>query len=122
MSKQRKKRKAGPGVATADQVSKYTVAANVPSVHSSTSPGVTCMAARDQLLLTGGVDKHIYIYHQEEGKVLANLKGHTKRVNDVAFFGGQDASGMLDGQLDPSLSVVSGAADTVTGGSDDHHR
>ncbi|KAI9599072.1 WD40-repeat-containing domain protein [Syncephalis fuscata] len=113
LSKQRKKRKPGPGVATPDQVREYKVANTVPSIHSSTSPDVTCMASRDQLLLTGGVDKHVCIYHQEEGKVVATLKGHTKRVNDVAFFGGQDASGMQDGELDLSLGVVSGAADKV---------
>jgi pre-mRNA-processing factor 19 len=113
LSKLRKKRKPAPGVATPDQIREYKVASELPSIHTTATPDVTCIDTRDQLLLTGGADKHICIYHQEEGRVLATLKGHTKRVNDVAFFGSQETGGMQDDQLDLSLGVVSGAADKI---------
>ncbi|RKP08382.1 WD40-repeat-containing domain protein [Thamnocephalis sphaerospora] len=105
LSKTRKKRKAPAELASADAIRGYKMSSTVPSMHSSTAPGVNCMDIRGQLVLTGGVDKQVMIYARNEEKVLATLKGHTKRVNEVAFFGGGSTGLTEDGELDSDLGV-----------------
>jgi len=40
--------------------------------------------------VTGGVDKTAKVFNRVEGKVVASLSGHTKRVSDVSFVAGSD--------------------------------
>ncbi len=59
-------------------------------IHSASSKGITCVDVHSknaQLVLTGGVDKVAKIFDRETGKVRATLKGHTKKINAVAFHG-----------------------------------
>lgn len=52
-------------------------------------------------MLTGGADKLVQIYDRSSSKVVASLKGHTKKVTNVAF---------REGEGKPSLAL-SAAAD-----------
>lgn len=37
------------------------------------------------MVLTGGVDKNVVLFNKDEGKVVATMTGHTKKVSDVLF-------------------------------------
>ncbi|CAA7258729.1 unnamed protein product [Cyclocybe aegerita] len=88
LSSQRKKRKPSPGYATAAEVKTFTATHTIPSLHSSSPAGITSLAlstANPSQFLTGGNDKVVQLYDKSTDKVLASLKGHTKKVNHVAF-------------------------------------
>ncbi|KAL5495681.1 hypothetical protein ACEPAI_1144 [Sanghuangporus weigelae] len=88
LSSQRRKRKSGPGHATPAQVKKYTAKHTIPSLHSASPAGITSLAlskAEPGLFATGGNDKIVQLYDRNADKVVATLKGHTKRVNHVAL-------------------------------------
>ncbi len=40
---------------------------------------------KQQQVLTGGVDKNVVLFNKDEGKVVATMTGHTKKVSDVLF-------------------------------------
>ncbi|KAG8892319.1 hypothetical protein FRB99_002804, partial [Tulasnella sp. 403] len=86
LSSQRKKRKPPPDYAQPAQVKAYASLNTVPSLHSTKPAGITALqvsAINPSHFLTGGNDKVVQLYDRTEGKVLATLKGHTKRVNHV---------------------------------------
>lgn len=88
LSAARKKRKAPAGSATPAQIKKYTARHTVPSLHSPSPAGITALAlstANPTQFLTGGNDTIVQLYDRGTDKVLASLKGHTKRVNRVAL-------------------------------------
>lgn len=88
LSAARKKRKAPAGSATPAQVKKFTASHTVPSLHSPSPAGITALAlstANPGQFLTGGNDTIVQLYDRGTDKVLASLKGHTKRVTRVAL-------------------------------------
>lgn len=88
LSASRKKRKAPAGSAAPAQVKTYISAHTVPALHSSSPAGVTALAVSTEhptQFLTGGNDKIVQLYDRGTDKVLATLKGHTKKINRVAF-------------------------------------
>lgn len=103
LSSVRKKRKTPPGYADAAAVATYTQTVDIPSLHAAKPAGVTALdvSADGNLILTGGADKLVQIYDRASSKVVAALKGHTKKVTSVAF---REAEGK------PSLAL-SAAAD-----------
>ncbi|EPQ32407.1 uncharacterized protein PFL1_00603 [Pseudozyma flocculosa PF-1] len=106
LSAQRKaksKRKAPEGYATAADIGSFAETQNIPSMHSTKPPGVTCLdvSADGNLIATGGNDKQVQIYDRTANKVLATLKGHTKKVTRVA----------IAGTADPPIGAEAAAAD-----------
>lgn len=88
LSAARKKRKAPAGYATSAEVKTYTAKHTIPSLHSSSPSGITSLAvsrSTPSQFLTGGNDKIVQLYDRDTDKVLASLKGHTKKINHVAF-------------------------------------
>jgi len=88
LSSARKKRKPAPGYATAAEVKTFTATHTIPSLHSASPSGITALAvssAHPSQFLTGGNDKVVQLYDRSTDKVLVSLKGHTKKVNHVAF-------------------------------------
>src|ERR1700733_7338562 len=88
LSATRKKRKAPAGYATSAQVKTFKATHTIPSLHSSSPAGITSLAVSQtnpSQFLTGGNDKIVQLYDRNTDKVLASLKGHTKKVNHVAF-------------------------------------
>ncbi|KAI0047824.1 WD40 repeat-like protein [Auriscalpium vulgare] len=84
----RKKRKVPAEYATPAQVKTFTAKHTIPSLHSASPAGITTIAvstAEPSQFLTGGNDKVVQLYDRSTDKVLASLKGHTKKVNHVAF-------------------------------------
>ncbi|KAF9269950.1 WD40 repeat-like protein [Marasmius fiardii PR-910] len=88
LSAARKKRKPPAGYATLDEVKTLAPKHTIPSLHSASPPGITSIALSSvnaSQFLTGGNDKIVQLYDRNTDKVLAQLKGHTKKVNHVAI-------------------------------------
>nr|CAG8497874.1 3203_t:CDS:10 [Entrophospora candida] len=87
LSKGRKKRKPPPSLTPADTIKTFTQISTIPALHNSSTPGILCMDLdqTEKLVLTGGVDKKALIYNLEEGKVVSQLKGHTKKITNVLW-------------------------------------
>jgi pre-mRNA-processing factor 19 len=88
LSAARKKRKPPPGYSNAAEVKTFTATHTIPSLHSASPAGITSLAVsrtNPSQFLTGGNDKVVQLYDRSTDKVLASLKGHTKKVNHVAF-------------------------------------
>lgn len=88
LSAARKKRKPPADYATALEVKTYVSTHTIPSLHSASPSGITSLAVsrlNPSHFLTGGNDKIVQLYDRSTDKVLASLKGHSKKVNHVAF-------------------------------------
>ena len=88
LSSVRKKRKPAPGYTTPAEVKDYKLVHTIPSLHSASPAGITALALSNNhpsQFLTGGNDKTVQLYDRSTDKVLASLKGHTKKINHVAF-------------------------------------
>jgi len=104
LSAARKKRKnPSPGYVTPAEVKTFTAKHTIPSLHASSPAGITSLAvsrANSSQFLTGGNDKVVQLYDRDTDKVLASLKGHTKKINIVAF---------RERDIDPTLLISAGA-------------
>jgi pre-mRNA-processing factor 19 len=103
LSSARKKRKTPPGYSSAADVKTFSAKHTIPSLHSSSPAGITSLAlsqANPSQFLTGGNDKIVQIYDRSTDKVLASLKGHTKKINHVAF---------REREGEPTLIISAGA-------------
>ncbi|TFK57622.1 nuclear matrix protein NMP200 [Heliocybe sulcata] len=106
LSAARKKRKAPAHYVTPAEVKTFKAKHTIPSLHSASPAGITSLAVSrtdPSHFLTGGNDKIVQLYDRTTDKVLATLKGHTKKVNHVAF---REKDG------EPTL-LLSGGADKI---------
>jgi len=107
LSAGRKKRSAAKGQAKVEQVKAYTSLQVIPSLHASSpanSVGINTLvhSAKDSsVFVTGGNDRIVQVYDKEKDKVLASLKGHSKRVTHIA---------LRETDSDPTL-IISGSDD-----------
>ncbi|KAF8632625.1 hypothetical protein AX15_001826 [Amanita polypyramis BW_CC] len=88
LSSARKKRKPPADHASAADVKTFTSKHAISSLHSASPAGITSLAVsrlNPSHFLTGGNDKVVQLYDRNTDKVLASLKGHTKKINQVAF-------------------------------------
>lgn len=88
LSATRKKRKAPAGYTTPADIKTFMPKQTIPSLHSASPAGINSIAISHlspSQFLTGGNDKIVQLYDRSTDKVLASLKGHTKKVNHVAF-------------------------------------
>ena len=103
LSSARKKRKPPPDYTSAADVKTFTSKHTIPSLHSASPAGITSLAVSQlnpSQFLTGGNDKVVQLYDRSTDKVLASLKGHTKKINHVAF---------REREGDPTLILSAGA-------------
>lgn len=106
LSAVRKKRKVPAGYVKSDAVKTFAAKHTIPSMHASSPAGITSLAVSQtnpSQFLTGGNDKIVQLYDRTTDKVLASLKGHTKKINHVAFR-------EVDGD---STLLLSGGADKI---------
>ncbi|KAJ7071444.1 WD40-repeat-containing domain protein [Mycena amicta] len=102
----RKKRKPPPEYATTAEIKTLAPKHTIPSLHSASPAGITSLAvstSNPSHFLTGGNDKVVQLYDRDTDKVLATLKGHTKKINHVAF---------RENDGEPTL-LLSGGADKI---------
>ncbi|KAF9243833.1 nuclear matrix protein NMP200 [Melanogaster broomeanus] len=88
LSATRKKRKLPAGYVTVPEIKTFTAKHAIPSLHSASPAGINSIAisrTNPSQFVTGGNDKIVQLYDRSTDKVLASLKGHTKKVNHVAF-------------------------------------
>ncbi|XP_006454710.1 hypothetical protein AGABI2DRAFT_215127 [Agaricus bisporus var. bisporus H97] len=88
LSATRKKRKPPTDYASAAEVKTYAAKHTIPSLHSASPAGITSLVVsrlNPSQFLTGGNDKIVQLYDRSTDKVLASLKGHSKRINHVAL-------------------------------------
>ncbi|KAF8316155.1 nuclear matrix protein NMP200 [Clavulina sp. PMI_390] len=108
-----RKKKAKPAAtyATPAQVRGYTSKHTVTSLHASSPAGINALAvssANPSQFLTGGNDKIVQIYDRESNKILSTLKGHTKKVNHVAWREREgDATLVMGGSADKTVRIWS---------------
>ncbi|KAF9817515.1 hypothetical protein IEO21_03366 [Rhodonia placenta] len=108
LSSKRRKRKPPPGYVNPADVKTFTAKHTIPSLHSTSPSGITALAvsrSEPSQFLTGGNDKVVQLYDRSTDKVLASLKGHTKKVTAVAF---RDAFS----ESEPTL-LLSASADKI---------
>lgn len=106
LSSTRKKRKPAPDYVTGAEVKTFTATHTIPSLHSASPAGITSLAVsrlNPSQFLTGGNDKVVQLYDKATDKVLASLKGHTKKINHVAL---RETTG------EPNL-ILSASADKI---------
>jgi pre-mRNA-processing factor 19 len=93
MRKERVKKKIlPPNLASADEIDKLKLTKSSP-LHSSQSPGILCMdlhPTKQDLVLTGGADHAVIVFHRGTGKVAETLKGHSKKLTSVQFHPTED--------------------------------
>ncbi|KAF8649897.1 hypothetical protein AX16_005656 [Volvariella volvacea WC 439] len=88
LSSARKKRKTPVGYTSPADLKTFTAKHTIPSLHSASPSGITALAlsrTNQSHFLTGGNDKVVQLYDRSTDKVLASLKGHTKKITHVAF-------------------------------------
>lgn len=88
LSSARKKRKTPSGYPSPSEMKEYNSKHTISSLHSPSPAGITTLAlsrTNSSQFLTGGNDKIVQLYDRSTDKVLASLKGHTKKINHVAF-------------------------------------
>lgn len=103
LSAARKKRKPPADYTTAGEIKTFTSKHTIPSLHSPSPSGISSLAlstAHPGQFLTGGNDKIVQFYDRDTDKVLASLKGHTKKINHVA---------LRERQGEPTLFLSAGA-------------
>jgi pre-mRNA-processing factor 19 len=89
-----KTRKRKPNT-TAEAVQTYTQRKVFPGLHAARSPGISALDldAKNGLVLTGGNDKNALVFSQSEEKVVATLKGHSKKITHVSWTGRSEEAG-----------------------------
>lgn len=90
LTAERKKRgKTAPeGLASSDEIKSYKTIASHSGLHSSANPGILCMdlcSTDSNRIVTGGNDKVVTIFNKDSEQIVAQLKGHSKKVTNVIF-------------------------------------
>eukprot|EP00052_Salpingoeca_macrocollata_P001631 m.26638 g.26638 ORF g.26638 m.26638 type:complete len:595 (+) comp11546_c0_seq1:365-2149(+) len=92
LSKGRKKRTKAAELATADDIKAFTKTQSFPGLHSSNST-ITALdlhATNDNLVLTAGGDKKAVLLDRAQGSVVAEFKGHSKKVSGALLHPTED--------------------------------
>jgi len=92
LSSGRKKRQAPPGLSTVEQLAAFSELSSHP-ITKTTKPGITSLdisSSSPNLALAGGVDGSSILFDTAEGKKVASLGGHKKKVLSCKFLPNND--------------------------------
>ncbi|CAL8149351.1 unnamed protein product [Orchesella dallaii] len=92
-----------PSLASLEDVMNYQMVASLTGLHSPSSPGIMCLDVQNEWIVTGGNDKMVSIYDQASKTIVTSLKGHTKKVMNVACL--QDEKLVVSGSMDSTARV-----------------
>ncbi len=95
LSKGRKKRAISESLATPEELQKASVTGSHP-LHQTTNGGIVAIdinPERPSVLVTAGVDHTAQVFDHVQGRVLATLQGHSKRLTSVAHASGKVRTG-----------------------------
>ncbi|KAI6232707.1 Pre-mRNA-processing factor 19 [Aphelenchoides fujianensis] len=88
------------GLASAETLAAYREVNVNSGIHSTGTPGITCMDLQKRLVLTGGVDKTLALFNLDSEEIEATFKGHRKQITSCI--------------LHPNLdTVISASADST---------
>jgi len=108
LSAHRKERAVSPQLLTVEQLKGWKQVNSHPP-HKASTPGVLCVdihPTKQDLILTGGVDKTAVVFNRTTGKKEATLVGHTKKVTSALFHPTADDV-FLTGSADNTVKVWS---------------
>ncbi|KAI8608378.1 WD40-repeat-containing domain protein [Chytriomyces sp. MP71] len=120
LTKTRKKRKPPTGTATAAEIATYAPQGDIPSLHSTTHPGITALdllslpftdpahALKENWILTGGHDGAVIVSDWKRGVEVASVKAHgTKKVSAVAWVdhGPLQGKAFVSGSVDHAVKL-----------------
>lgn len=91
LSKGRKKRVVSSSLATPEAIADFALLASQP-LHKTSKGGILAIDTspeNDTVVATAGVDGQVHVFDRQAGRILAELQGHSKKVNDVKFMGQQ---------------------------------
>jgi len=110
LSTQRKDRKVSPTLASVDDLKNYAVQGSHP-IHKANEAGITCLDLHpnEDRVVTGGVDKTAVVFNHVNGKKVATLAGHLKKITSVLFHPTQDV--ILTASADKSAKVWTQSSD-----------
>uniref|UniRef100_A0A915JIC2 Pre-mRNA-processing factor 19 n=1 Tax=Romanomermis culicivorax TaxID=13658 RepID=A0A915JIC2_ROMCU len=94
-------------LAKIDEVKTYAQVAAYPSLHSASIPGITSLDIHEQdhnLIVTGGNDKTAVVFNKSTEQVVATLKGHQKKIENVVYHP-KDADVCVTCSLDSTVRV-----------------
>jgi len=87
LSGERKIRTINPELTSTDDVKGFKVISS-NSFHKASEPGVLCLdihPQKENIIVTGGVDKNVILFDREIKKISQTLKDHKGPVTDVLF-------------------------------------
>ena len=91
LSKGRKKRAVPDSLATPEELASASVLGSHP-LHQTTAGGIVSLDVNPEfpnVLATAGLDSTVQVFDHVQGRVLASLKGHSKRLTSVAYANGK---------------------------------
>jgi len=94
------------GLVTPDDIKQFGVVGTHPGLHSASVPGLLALdisVADTNKVVTGGADKNATVFNKETETVVAQLKGHTKKVNRVVYHMREDV--VITGSHDNTVRV-----------------
>merc|ERR1712062_529637 len=94
------------GLLTADDIKQFGVVGTHPGLHSASVPGLLALdisVADTNKVVTGGADKNATVFNKETETVVAQLRGHTKKVNRVVYHMREDV--VITGSHDNTVRV-----------------
>jgi pre-mRNA-processing factor 19 len=92
LSKARKKRTISETLATPEEVASLALLGTFP-LQKTTQPGILGLdfvSGMESLVVTAGADHTGKVYDRDSNRLVTTLTGHSKKVTDVKFLGGQD--------------------------------
>lgn len=87
LSKTRKKRVISPTVATPSEIQDFSLTSS-HALHGTRKGGILSLAVSpdsDNIIASGGADTNINVFDRAAGQTVCTLKGHSKKVNEIAF-------------------------------------
>ena len=94
------------GLLTAEDIKQLGVVGTHPGLHSASVPGLLALdisVADTNKVVTGGADKNATVFNKETETVVAQLRGHTKKVNRVVYHMREDV--VITGSHDNTVRV-----------------
>ncbi|KAJ3137673.1 hypothetical protein HK100_000446 [Physocladia obscura] len=121
LTKTRKKRKPPAGTATLEEIGAFSAKTEIPSLHSTTNPGVatldvlstpppqqqeTSESDTENWVVTGGNDGTIIITNKSSGAQIASVKAHgAKKVTKVAWIENSRGSAFISSSVDHTVKL-----------------
>jgi len=106
--RKQKGKKQPEDLATVDDIKGYKCSGSHTGLHSASITGITSMDIKFHdcnRIVTGGNDKTAVVFNNSTEQIVATLKGHTKKVTQVAYHPEEDI--VITGSADATIRIWS---------------